>query len=69
MPYVSVDVEVDLEDFTDEDLRAELRERNSEYPTYDGAIREIYDLLHMGKDERAFAAMKTFICNETGRIL
>jgi|LakMenE01Jun11ns_1017448.scaffolds.fasta_scaffold7666391_2 hypothetical protein len=65
MPYVTVDVEVELDEFSDEELIAELRGRTS----YDRSIREIYDLLHMGKDEQALAAMKTFICNETGRIL
>ena len=70
MTYITVDV--DLSEFSDEELRDELAERDAEYHggmAFSETIREIYDLLHMGKDERAFAVMKTFICNETGRIL
>jgi hypothetical protein len=72
MSYVTVEVEVDLSQFSDGELRDELAERGSESCESladDLSIREIYDLLHMGKDEQAMAAMKVFVCNKLGRIL
>ena len=60
MPYITVDV--DLSEFSDEELREELADRIAGFhgsTEFSETIREIYDLLHMGKDEQAFAAMKT----------
>ena len=71
MSYKTIDVEVDLEDFTDEELREELAERLgvSGGFQYNERIRELYDLLHMGKDEQALAVLKVFVCDQLGRVL
>ena len=71
--YKTVEVEIDLEDFTDEELRDELAERlgtdGSGSFEYNERIRELYDLLHMGKDEQALAVLKVFVCDQLGRVL
>ena len=69
--YKTIDVEVDLEDFTDEELRDELAERLGSGGSfeYNERIRELYDLLHMGKDEQALAVLKVFVCDQLGRVL
>lgn len=74
--YKTVNVEVDLEDFTDEELRDELAERLGSGRRleegsfeYNERIRELYDLLHMGKDEQALAVLKVFVCDQLGRVL
>lgn len=71
--YRTVEVEIDLEDFTDEELRDELAERlgtdGSGSFQYNERIRELYDLLHMGKDEQALAVLKVFVCDQLGRVL
>lgn len=70
MTYKTVEVEIDLEDFTDEELRDELAERlGGSGFTYNQSIRELYDLLHMGKDEQALAVLKVFVCDQLGRVL
>lgn len=66
--YKTVEVEIDLEDFTDEELRDELAERGGGFE-YNERIRELYDLLHMGKDEQALAVLKVFVCDQLGRVL
>ena len=72
--YKTVEVEIDLEDFTDEELRDELAERLGSGGggggfDYNERIRELYDLLHMGKDEQALAVLKVFVCDQLGRVL
>ena len=70
MTYKTVDIEIDLEDFTDEELRDELANRlGGSGLTYNQSIRELYDLLHMGKDEQALAVLKVFVCDQLGRVL
>jgi hypothetical protein len=70
--YKTIEVEIDLEDFTDEELRDELAERlggSGSGFEYNQSIRELYDLLHMGKDEQALAVLKVFVCDQLGRVL
>lgn len=70
MTHKTIDVEIDLEDFTDEELRDELAERlGGSGFEYNQRIRELYDLLHMGKDEQALAVLKVFVCDQLGRVL
>jgi uncharacterized membrane-anchored protein len=55
MPYVTVDVDVDLDDFDTEDLVKELKSRNGEMPNHvDSAdivnlVNEIYLARHVRK--------------------
>jgi hypothetical protein len=75
MPYVSVDVDVDLDDFDTEDLVEELERRNynwetqieSEDNTNYKIIREIYELRRLNKDYQF--KLNELIFNVTGRII
>jgi hypothetical protein len=75
MPYVSVDVDVDLDDFDTEDLVEELERRNYNWETQIESednpnykiIREIYELRRLNKDYQF--KLNELIFNVTGRII
>ena len=67
----TVTVEVDLSDFDDDELLAELHDRGL-LDLADEQLEEInamYYALKFGKDDIAMKLLRTFVCDLTGRIL
>lgn len=51
MPYVTVEVDVDMSEFSDEELIEELENRNRDVPaTNSDLIRQIYELHRSNQD-------------------
>ena len=64
-----IDVEVDLADWDDDELIAELSERGiSGYGggCTDDDLRTIHEMMKLGKKEQAYAAMNDYIRNKLG---
>ena len=65
--WTEVEVDIDLEDFTDQELVDELAERDvSGYGGTDDDLRGIHGLMRLGKKEQAYAAMYDYIRNKLG---
>jgi len=64
--YVSVDVDVPLEDIPTEDLVEELASRDGQTPT---ALSGIYEAMAAGKKDYALELMREYLMNVTGRVL
>lgn len=64
-----IDVEVDLDEWDDDELIAELEERGvSGYggSCNDDDLRTIHEMMKLGKKEQAYAAMNDYIRNKLG---
>lgn len=64
--WVSVDVDVPLEDIDTEDLIEELATRDGHQPE---GIMPIYEALATGRKDEALELMRVYIMNVTGRVL
>ena len=65
--WTEVEVDIDLEDFTDQELVDELSERNvSGYGGTEDDLRAIHEMMKVGKKEQAYAAMYDYIRNKLG---
>ena len=67
--WTEVEVDIDLEDFTDQELIAELEARG--VGGYGGSctdddLRGIHGLMRLGKKDEAYAAMYDYIRNKLG---
>lgn len=73
MPYVNIDVNVDLDDFEDEDIAEEYEKRNLatdiDLVEADERLKEIYYALKFGMDEKANELTRLFVCDALGVIL
>jgi hypothetical protein len=68
--YVSVEVDVDLDDFTDEDLVEELKSRGKNSPLETTVeIEDIYKQFAFGNEAEAVRMTKLYIEETIGRIL
>lgn len=67
--FTEVEVEVDLTDWDDDELIAELEARGvSGYggSCTDDDLRTIHEMMKLGKKEQAYAAMNDYIRNKLG---
>jgi hypothetical protein len=74
MPYVTVDVDVDLDDFSTDDLVTELESRgkpaaHSELSDADQSLDAIFYAFYFGKEETALDLMRKYVQDITGRTL
>jgi len=65
--YVEVEVDIDLEDYSDDELIEELAERGvSGYGHNMDDLRNIHELMKLNKRDAAYAAMYELIRNNLG---
>ncbi len=65
--YVEVEVDIDLEDYSDDELIDELAERGvSGYGHNMDDLRNIHELMKLNKRDAAYAAMYELIRNNLG---
>lgn len=69
MKMITVDVEVDLADFNDDDLLEEIKERGLTEFNTDSDIVEMFYAFKLGKDDRAIELAKKIAMDHTGKIL
>lgn len=64
-------VEIDLDEFDDEDLVAELQRRRVEEATYIGSptVEDLYLAMKFGNHKRALELLREYLMNATGRVL
>ena len=62
--YKYIDVEVSLDNWSEDELREELEER--EESGGDEQLREIHQMIKLGKKDAAYAAMYDYIRNKLG---
>jgi glutaredoxin-related protein len=72
MPYVQVWVEVEnnIEDFTDAQLVTELERRNKSIPgsvDLESRLQNLYHVVRMNDKEAVFEASKSLVCDALGR--
>lgn len=66
---VTVDVEVDLSEFDDEDIREEAQSRGFLEGDPEGDILEMFYAFKLGKTEHAMELAKKIAMDHTGKIL
>lgn len=70
---MTVDVEIDLDDIDDDDLRQEAEDRGmldfDESRGYDEMIEEMFYAFKLGKEDRAIELAKKIAMDHTGKIL
>jgi len=65
--YVEVEVDIDMEDYSDDELIEELAERGvSGYGHNMDDLRNIHELMKLNKRDAAYAAMYELIRNNLG---
>lgn len=70
MPYVNVDVHVDLDDFATDDLEAELMKRGQRIETEPAiSVHQIYEAFYVGDEGRAMEMTKSYVQAATGRVI
>lgn len=66
---VDVRVDIDLDDFSTEELIDELEARGANSVDHKAKMLEIYEAFHQGRDAEAVALTKAYVCDELGRVL
>jgi hypothetical protein len=72
MAYVTVDVEVDIDQFDTDDLVDELERRGKRGDTEfepEITVPQIVEAFYVGNDQRAMELTRQFVQNATGRVL
>lgn len=70
MPYVNVDVHVDLDDFDTDDLQAKLMKRGQRIETEPViSVHQIYEAFYVGDESRAMEMTKSYVQAATGRVI
>lgn len=62
----TVTVEVDLDDFTDNDIEEEFYHRGLDVANHDERLHAIYQAMRLGKKEHAYDLMWDFIRDKLG---
>lgn len=62
--YIDVEIKVDLDNWSEDELREELEERGESGG--DEQLREIHQMIKLGKKDAAYAAMYDYIRNKLG---
>lgn len=66
---VDVEVEIDLDDFSDQEIRDEFRARGMSVPAPSVEVNDLFEAMRLGQKERALELLREYLMNETGRIL
>lgn len=69
MPHITVEVEVDIDEFDDDDIRREFIKRKLSDLEITVEIDEIFYALKLGKNDIVMELVRKFVCNATGRVL
>lgn len=70
MAYVSVEVDVDLEEFSDDEIRQEYNERKlSDSADPDEMCQQAHALYHQGKKDEAYAILWELCLDRVNKII
>jgi len=72
MPYITTEIEIDLDDFDTEDLVDELERRGREVPmTFEDneVLTKIWLHDREGRKDEAYALMREYVLEKLGRVI